>query len=286
MPRPWGGYTGLVRFLRVTPAERLPFGSRLAALEKLATYPLGADSFQLDHGPDYFAFLDRLGEEVDYRVALEGDELVAVGAGILRNVPLRAGGSTVRAWYGADLKVHPQHRGRRIPLRLLARAFPWNYLRCPRGYGISMDPGDGRANPVVRLLGRWRWSPFRCATTLGLWSLDRDQARAALPIVEARRGRLRWRSLAGVKDLVLTSTGARLPLLHLEWVTGAAPGARDPSTTVAEPQADHTHMLCAPRDDPLAVDLQARGLAPSARASVIAHGLQGCDWRFVLTSEI
>jgi hypothetical protein len=275
-----------VKVLRVDPADRLALGPRLAALEKLATYPLGADSFQLDHGPDYFAFLDRLGAEVDYRVALEGDELLAVGAGVLRQVPLRAGERTTRAWYGADLKVHPQHRGRRIPLRLLGQAFPWNYLRCPRGYGISMDPGDGRSNPVVRLLGRWRWSPFRLATTLVLWSLDRDQARAALPVVEARRGPLRWRSLAGVKDLVLKSTGARLPLLHLEWTTGAAPGARDPSSTVAEPQPDTTHMLCAPHDDPLAGDLAGRGLTPSARASVIAHRMDGCDWRFVLTSEI
>lgn len=275
-----------MQVLRVTQADRPALGPRLAALERLATYPLGRDSFQLDHGADYFAFLDRLGEEVDYRVALEGDELVAVGAGVLRGVPLRAGGPVVRAWYGADLKVHPQHRGRRIPLRLLGRAFPWNYLRCPRGYGISMDPGDGRANPVVRLMERWRWSPFRLATTLALWSLDRDQARAALPVVEARRGPLRWRSLAGVKDLVLGSTGARLPLLHLEWTTGAAPGARDPSTTVEAPQPDTTHMLCAPHDDPLAADLAARGLAPSARASVIAHRMDRCDWRFVLTSEI
>lgn len=275
-----------VQILRVTPADRPALGPRLAALERLATYPLGRDSFQLDHGPDYFAFLDRLGEEVDYRVALEGDDLVAVGAGALRQVPLRHGGPLVRAWYGADLKVHPEHRGRRIPLRLLGSAFPWSYLRCPRGYGISMDPGDGRANPVVRLMGRWRWSPLRLATILVLWSLDRDQARAALPLVEARRGPLRFRSLAGVKDLVLQSTGARLPLLHLEWTTGAAPGARDPSTTVGEPQPDTTHMLCAPHDDPLASDLQARGLRPSARASVIAHRMQGCDWRFVLTSEI
>ena len=89
-----------------------------------------------------------------------------------------------------------------------------------------------------------------------------------------------------MKDLVLGSTGARLPLLHLEWTTGAAPGARDPSTTVAEPRDGHTHMLCAPHDDPLAADLTARGLAPTARASVIAHRMQECDWRFVLTSEI
>ncbi len=55
--------------MRVTPADRPALGPRLAALERLATYPLGRDTFQLDHGPDYFAFLDRLGAEVDYRVA-------------------------------------------------------------------------------------------------------------------------------------------------------------------------------------------------------------------------
>lgn len=275
----------MTRFVRVREQDRPALQAKIAALEALAVYPLGQDAFRLDHGRDYFAFFDRLGE-VDYRCALEGDQVVAVGAGVLRRVPRTQGGRLVRAWYGADVKVHPDHRGRRLPLSMLSRAFLWNYLRCPRGYGISMNPGDGSPNKVARLMGRWRWSPFRLAATLDLWSLDADAAAAVAPLVVERRGPVRWRSLEGVKDLVLESTKARLPLLHLEWATGAAPGPRDPSTTRDAPRAGATHMLCAPRGDPLHAALLGRGLRPSAAASVIAHGLRGCDWRFVLTSEI
>ncbi|MCO5166688.1 MAG: hypothetical protein M9894_10020 [Planctomycetes bacterium] len=269
-----------MRIVQVRPADRPAFQARLAALERLATYPLGDDTFRLDHGADYFAFFDRLGEVV-YAAALEGDDVVAVCCGMLRQVPARQGAAAGRAWYLADLKVHPDHRGRRLPLRLLARLFPWNYLRCPRGYGVTMDPPGRAENRVVRLFGRWRWSPSRPAARLLLWSLDRDQMSRAAPLVTARRGPVAFRSLEGVKDLVLGSTGRRLQLLHTEWrATAPGPGV------VAAPQADHVHMVCAPDGDPLARDLVGLGLAPDASATVIAHRMADCDWRFIQTSEI
>lgn len=273
-----------MRIVRIAPRERAAFQARLAALEQLAAYPLGQDSFRLDHGPDYFAFFDRLGD-VLYAAALQGEQLAAVGCGMLRRVPFRAGEAPRRAWYIADLKVHPDHRGGRIPLRVFGRFFPWHYPRCPRGYGISMNPGDGRENKVVRLFGHWRWSPVSVPAQLLLWSLDQDAARRALPIIERHRGPVSLRSLAGIKDLVLGSTGQPMKLLHAEWdrPAGADP-ARD-GRVVDGPQADHVHMVCAPEQDALAVDLRALGLAPSATASILAHRMPS-DWRFIVTSEI
>ncbi len=275
---PPGPPAGRVQVVRLSAHTRARWQPRVAALEGGAVYPLGADTFRLDHGPDYFAFFERLGR-VEYWVALVRREVAAVGCGVLRRVPLRRGGPRVRAWYLCDLKVAPAHRGAHLPLRMLARGFPWGYLRCPRGYGVTMNPGDGAPNRVVRLVARWRWSPVRAAATLALFSLDPDAMRDAAPLVRAHRGPFGYRSLAGRKDLILGSTGARMPLLHVEWAP-PEPGL------LPAPRPDHVHMLCAPEGDPLARALGARGHAPSATATVVAHGLGGCDWRFIQTSEI
>jgi hypothetical protein len=49
----------------------------------------GEDTFSIDHGQDYFSFFRRMGE-VEYVVAKDRklDRVVAVGAGVLRQIPL------------------------------------------------------------------------------------------------------------------------------------------------------------------------------------------------------
>ncbi|MGE0713141.1 MAG: hypothetical protein AB7N76_20150 [Planctomycetota bacterium] len=267
-----------VRIVRVDQTRDPAVLAGVAALEGLASYPLGDDRFQVDHGPDYLAFFQRMGDLL-YLAAVDGEQVVAVGAGVLRTIPYADGEAPRRAWYLCDLKVHPEHRGRRIPLQLLRAGFCPHVLRCHRGYAISMDPPAGE-NRVVRLLGRWRWTPIRFARRLHLFSLDSEQMRAAAPAVEAERGPLGYLSLRGVKDIVLESTGQPMPLLHVVW------GAAREAAAAAAPQPEHTHMLCAPEDDPLDRALRAAGHQPSAKASVVAHRMADCDWRFVLTSEI
>ena len=50
-----------VKIVHLRAEDRPAYQDRVAALERLASYPLGDDRFELDHGPDYFAFFDRLG---------------------------------------------------------------------------------------------------------------------------------------------------------------------------------------------------------------------------------
>jgi hypothetical protein len=259
--------------------DRAPEGwaAGVAALEAEAWYPLGPDRFRIDHGADYFAFFRRLGALRYYAVEVDG-AVVAVGAGVLRRVPVRPGRPPRRAWYLCDLKVRPDHRGSHLPLRLLGRAFPLNYLRCPRGYAISMDPADG-PNRVVRLLQRFRWARASLGATLELFSLDADAIARARPTIEAERGPISFLSLAGVKEIVLESTGRPMPLRHVQHGPCAEAGAPEP-----EPGA--VHMLCAPRGDALSQRLRALGHAPSATASVLHHRMAAADWRFVLTSDI
>jgi hypothetical protein len=267
-----------MRYLRFDPenAEHEALRPRIAALEQLATYPLGADSFKISHGDDYFAFFSRLGK-LHYYLVLDGSRVVAVAAGVLRPRPRPS-------WYLCDLKVHPEYRGRHLPLKLLTRVFVPRYLECRRGYAISMNPGDGSPNRIVRMLGHFRWLSSALATTLELFSLDEPALRASLDAIERHRGKVSYLSLAGIKDIVLTSTGAPMRLAHVQFgPCSARAGDRGHSP---EPLPGHVHMLCAPRGDALAVELRGRGLVPSATASVIHHRMADTDWGFVLTSDI
>ncbi len=47
-------------------SSRAAWARKIVAVEDMCEYPLGSDSFKLDHGKDYFAFFDRLGEATHF----------------------------------------------------------------------------------------------------------------------------------------------------------------------------------------------------------------------------
>lgn len=251
---------------------------QLARFDALFTYPYGNDRFALDHGDDYFAFFDRLGE-VNAYAFVEGDELRGMGIAILREVPFRRGERARRVWYVCDAKTHPEHRGRKLSHRAAARRFLPTYLRCGRAYAISMNPGDGSANRVVQHTLRFRLAPVSVAGVLGIYSFDADAMREIEPLLIQHRGPVGYLSLEGKKDLIMESTKSRLPLIHVQFGPCAEPGA-------IEPTAGHTHMFCALEGDSLHRELEARRIAPAATATIVAHRMKRCDWQFVLTSDI
>lgn len=267
----------MIRVFRLGRDERAAWMRPIVGLEGMARYPLGQDHFRIDHGRDYFRFFDRLGD-LAYYVAADDGELVAVGCGMLRDLP-----GFGAAWYVGDLKVRPARRGEHVPLRMMGAAVPVEYPRCGRGYGISMNPPTGE-NRVLRLVRRFAMLPVEHACTLEMYSLDAAEARAARPTLEALLGPVSFLSLRGVKDILLESTGAPLPLLHVQHgpLAERGPGA----DLHAEPLDGAVHMLCAPAGDPLTAALRERGHTPTATATVIAHRMDGYPWRNVLTSEI
>jgi hypothetical protein len=230
--------------------------SELEALEALATYPLGEDSFRISHGRDYFAFFERMGE-VKMRALVDddapaGERIVAMACGILREKS---------HWYLCDAKVRPSHRGQRLLIKLVRDVFLPNYARAPRGYFVAMNPSDGRPPLSVRLTEHFKFIPRALIDSLQLEIFSSDFA-AAPPD-------LRWISLAGVKDLVLSSTNAPMPLLH---ATRSADGG--------PPREGHVHMWCAPAGK------DKRGAAPMATATVVHHRMGAFDGGLIETHEI
>lgn len=264
-----------MRVFRLTRALLPRWHEQLEALEQLSQYPLGADTFRISHGTDYFKFFQRMGEVAYYAVEEDG-QLVAVACGVLRSQ------ATGRAWYLCDAKVRPSHRGRHLPLRMLRYAFLHSYLRCGRAYGVAMNPTDGRVPPAVRLLEHFAWMPSSMIDTLqlDLYAADATRMRDVRPLLEHGRGPLHFVSLRGIKDLTLASTGASLDLLHVSF------GVPRDQLTYAEPQPGHVHMWCTPRSSPWTARLAAGGLVPSASATVVSHRMQQFDGSIIETSEI
>jgi len=276
-----------MKFHLLTETDRLHFQPGIVEIEQSATYPLGNDFFQIDHGSDYFAFFDRLGE-LNYHIAIDQETVAAVGAGILRQVPYHQGEASRPAWYLCDLKVHPSYQRRRLSIRLLNQALVTQVRRCAHGYAISMNPSDlnpsgdrlfsRSSNPLVRVLEKFAPIQFHWTTTLGIYSLSTDEMHRLAPLIIEHRGSLSYLSLQGKKELRLQSNGQVLPLLHVQWGTAI-------TSEILMPQTGYTHMFCVPAEDELAIALAARGIIPQAAASVISAGMES-DWRFVLTSDV
>ena len=264
------------------PKTRLQFQSQIASLEQFASYPWGNDYFKIDHGNDYFAFFDRLGE-VDYYVCLsEQRQVLAVGAGILRTVRDRLTTPSQAAWYLCDLKVHPQHQNQRLSLRLLRHAITMGQPRCDRGYSISMDPVPGQPSPWIRILEKLKILPFRYSCALNLYSLSADSLTEILPNLQQTYGKIGYRSLRGKKDLRLQRTHSNIPLLHLEW----GDALLDEENLFWEPFPGYLHLFCTPVGSPIAQHLSNQSIVPSGTASVVSRGMEECDWNFIMTSEI
>lgn len=267
----------MLHVIRLTPNDEPLYRSRIVSIEGDVTYPLGSDRFTIDHGDDYFAFFRRLGE-VHYFVACDGDDVLGVMAAVERTIGW--GGSSHSCLYLCDLKRRPG-AGATVVLASLARRFEQHIGdRIRDGYGVSMNAADGQ-NRLVRILTR-RDPELRCAARLNLFSLDAEQALRASPVIARHRGEApRWLSLAGKKDIVLQSSGTAMALLHAQFGPCGSHEA-----TLPDPVDGAVHMLCAPEGGPLCAELVEMGARPSASADVIARGMDGASFDFVLTSDI
>jgi hypothetical protein len=273
-------------------------GRQLAAREREIDYPLGGDRFRIDHvgqghgkaeGAPYFRFFRRLGRvRVVVARRIDDGSVLGVLIGVLRSIPCDPTRPERReaAWYLCDLKVLPArdpggaNKPAGVARALIASFVERGRREAPRAYGVSMNPASG-PNRVVRLLER-SYAGLGRGRELSLFSLGHDEVVRHASILDEALGPRSCLSLAGIKDIVLTSTAEPMRLLHLQHGPLAVPGG--------PPRPSHVHMVCGPTGGSLVRVLRAAGLAPSATASTVHVGLDALDeadgWSFVLTSDI
>ena len=244
------------------------YSTKLAAFEARFRYPLGTDFFSIDHGEDYLAFFETLGEPRLF-LACHDDAIVGVLVAVHRQLPQQA-------IYLGDLKVAPQYNGTFASLQLL-EAFDRLSGDAP-AYGISMDPAHGR-NRLVDILTRSRRATLSLACRLVFFSMDIEAWSKSEALMRAAFGDLGWVDHRGRKDIMLESTGAPMPLLHLQH----APLGR---MEADGPRAGHVHMFCLPETHPCVAKLRSDGHEVSGHASILQRGLDQVDWSIVLTSDI
>lgn len=267
-----------MKLIRLDHTNLKVYLPQINEIELQSIYPLGDDFFTIDHGTDYFEFFNRLGK-YRYYIWQEKNRVLAVACIVLRKVPLVPSGQLRPSWYMCDLKVHTEFRGKRIPLRMLTHILWRNYLKCARGYAVSMNPASGVQNRMARIASNFRWASIQNSSQLLLWSLDEKTMRSIQPIIEDYRGPISYLSLLGIKNIVLSRTQTPLPILHVQFGPLASAGTPNP-----DPAA--THMFCAPQHDALSHKLYSLGIKPSSSATILNHRMPKADWTWLLTSDI
>lgn len=258
--------------LRITDKNLSQWQSSLKEFEKSFSYPLGDDSFIISHGENYLAFFERMGKAAVY-ACRNGDQIISVGAGVIHK---RYG-----CWYLCDMKVHPDFRGMKLTQKMFRRNFFFNYLKSQRGFAITMESSDGKKNPIMKIMESLPWTPLKQGPRLVFFYEDAEKTSEALKVLKVIRPDAHFSSLAGIKDLVMKSTGKPLPVLHLEWGV-----QRKNEAIISLPQKDNLHMWCLPENHELVSVLSQKGIHVKASALIFHHRAGFIDWSQLRTSEI
>lgn len=244
--------------------------AELARFERTFSYPLGDDTFRIDHGDDYLAFFRGLGEPAAF-VARRDGRIAGVLVAVLRLVP-------APAFYVCDLKVAAGASGCAVGATLL-RAFATRCLAPSTPvFGVSMNAANG-SNRLRRVALRCREAAVCAGPTLAVFSLDFATYGRIEPTLRRALGPISCYDPRGRKDIVLASTGSPMPLLHIQH-------GRFARADITDPRPSCTHMICLPTSDPLVAELARAEVQPGASASVLQRGLSTFAWRDVLTSDI
>lgn len=222
-----------LRFFLLRAHEIAPHVEALRALERDIAYPIadGADSFTIDHGPDYHRFFSSMGD-ARFLLTFDGDRLISVLSGAKRVATVR--GVTKPSAYLADFKLAREYRGRGVSRKIIQ----WGFLRMLRDpeylewrviYGAAMRGARGDvmrtvsglhpgrlARPTARLLVYFA-DPYKLARVDASSCPPPPRAEDGVDLSPSPRfleppG---VESTAGCKDLYLKSTNAPWPLVHL-----------------------------------------------------------------------
>lgn len=132
----YGGYK--MKYIKVNlnnTEERFIYSEKLKEFEKEFSYPLGNESFTIEHGikNDYFSFFEQLGK-VNYLVIEDNNRIIGAVAVILRKLE-----NNTKTWYLCDFKISKKYRGLNLYKKLMMRFFLNFYLINKTMYAVNMN---------------------------------------------------------------------------------------------------------------------------------------------------
>jgi hypothetical protein len=222
-----------LRFKLLRMHEIAPYVGELRELERDIEYPIadGADAFRIDHGGDYHRFFSSMGDS-RYLLTWDGDRLISVMSGAKRDAVVR--GKTIPSAYLADFKIARAYRGAGISRKIVQ----WGFLRMLRDpeylkwrliYIAAMRGAHGDVTRTVR--GLHPGKLIRPAARLLVYFVEPAKLAAlraeSSPAPPSARDGIDLsavprfleapgvESTKGCKDLILRSTSAPWPLVHL-----------------------------------------------------------------------
>lgn len=260
--------------IEITEDLRQAYNDRLRDFEHIFQYPLGNDSFFIDHGMNYFEFFDLLGMPYIY-VGEEDSKIVAVAILVLRDIDIYDNGSKEKIWYICDLKIHPSYRGKFFIQHFIVIVYKKYSHLSSKIYGISMNSAK-ETNKLIHFASRLPDLDLKLLEELNFYLLDKSQLSIAKQTLIDKYNTMNFISLKGKKDLILASTKAVLNIVHF---------SSKKSQEELFIEDSHKYMFCFPVHEYINSKFFKLDLHPIATASVISN-IKNCNWNFILTSEI
>ena len=258
--------------------KRQDYNQTLLDFESLFSYPLGMDHFRIDHGDNYFKFFNTLGQ-AQFCVALENQSVIGVCVAVLKDI----GSSSVgKVWYLCDLKVHPLHQRKSIASSMLNHLFLKYSKVSSKIYAVSMNSANSSVNNITSVARQVPSVDIKIQGTLEFYLLSQGDKKSSEFIDENKQ---KFISLAGVKDLILNSTGMPLKFVHYMGAA-ASPQERpffEPDQEIKDKQLQF--MVCCPPASKLSKAFKSWGLQPMATGSVVAN-FQHPSWDFIKSCDI
>ena len=263
-------------------------------------YPLGNDSFTINHGDNYFSFFQRLGE-VYYFLIVKEKQIIGTGCAILREC------GNNKFWYLCDLKISKEHRGQNLTIGLFVKMFWKFFFKVWQGYLISMDPNSSQIVHIFNKIKNLLYIDIKNDKLL-IYSLPKEHMETIEKYLEPVFGKITYLSLAGKKDLVISSTNRAIDLYHLQHgplkigtessdFLGAPMNfdlqssrgsvtAKENTKILKEIPDGATIMFCLNSNSPLVNILEKYNITTNISATIISYRMDFFDWNNILTSDI
>ena len=262
-----------MKHISITADNSHTYEQALKEFESNFSYPLGEDRFQISHGESYFNFFQRMGDWQMEALEIDG-KICATGVGVYRE------NFNENCWYLADLKVLQSFQGRGLPVLMMKKSYLSFIKKCNKFYAISMNDKN-RKNRIGRILSAIEGIDFHQEEELLFYTFNHRQYCQLKDNIEGVLGEITLVSLSGVKDIILKSTGAPMPLVHIHH--GNSYVEEKVKCNASE---GHQYMICGTSNGMVSKICKTQSILPMASASVYQSCYPEIELDSLLTCDI